>query len=78
MGGRGIMFYARLPEPLFTLLFSDHFVSPEIYSLLFLNKLKKIHERMCGTKMSILGLLANNPATVADGMPWTPFNFNAI
>ena len=25
---------------------------------------------MCGTQVSILGLLANDPATAPDGLPW--------
>ena len=36
MGG-GKLFYARLPDPCFSLLFSDHFVSPVNDILLFLN-----------------------------------------
>ena len=65
--GRGKLFYARLPEPCFSLLFIDHFVSPVTDCLLFLNKWKreKIHDRMCGTQVSILGRLANDPATAA-------------
>ena len=75
--GEGQLFYARLPEPCFSLLCSDHFVSPVTDSLLFLNKWKieKIHERMCGTQVSTLGLLANDLATVSDGLPWTSCNF---
>ena len=30
---------------------------------------------MCGTQVSISGLLAKDPATVPDGLPWTPCNF---
>ena len=26
---------------------------------------------MCGTQVSILGVLANDPATVPNGLPWT-------
>ena len=29
---------------------------------------------MCGTQVSILGLLANDPATVPNGLPWTSCN----
>ena len=31
---------------------------------------------MCGMQVSIMGLLANDPATVLDVLPWTPCNFN--
>ena len=31
---------------------------------------------MCSTQVLNLGLLANDPATVPDGLPWTPCNFN--
>ena len=31
--------------------------------------------KMCGTQVSILGLLENDPATVPDGLPLTPCNF---
>ena len=31
---------------------------------------------MCGMQVSIMGLLANDPATVPDVLPWTPCNFN--
>ena len=77
MGGEGKLFYARLPDQWFSLLFSDHFVSLVTDSLLFLNQWKreKIHEKMCGTKVSILSLLVNDPATVPDRFPWTPCNF---
>ena len=37
----------------------------------------KIHERMRGTQVSISGLLANDPATVPDGLPWTPCKFKS-
>ena len=36
---------------------------------------RKIHEKMCDTHVSILGLLANDPATVPDGLPWTSCDF---
>ena len=54
--GEGKLFYAQLPDSCFSLLFSVHFVSPVTDSLLFLNKWKreKIHEKMCGTQVSIL------------------------
>ena len=53
----------------FSLLFSDHFVSPVTDSLFSLNKCKreKIYVSLCCTQVSILGLLANDPATVPDG-----------
>ena len=52
------------------LLFTDNFVSQVTDDLLFLNKWKseKIHERMCGMQVSILGLLATDPAAVPDGL----------
>ena len=61
----------------FSFLFSDHFVLPETDSLFSLNlwKREKIYESMCSMQVSILGLLANDPATVSDGLPWTPCNF---
>ena len=69
----GKLFYARLPDPFFSFLFSNHFVSPVADSLLFLNlwKREKIHEKICDTHVSIFGLLANDPVTVPDGLPWT-------
>ena len=36
-GGGGNLFQASLPEPVFSLLFNDHFVSPLTDNLLFLN-----------------------------------------
>ena len=74
--GEGKLFYARLPDPCCSLLFSDHFVLQVTGSLLFLNywKREKIHEKMC-TQVSILSLLANDPATVPNGLSWTPCNF---
>ena len=75
--GEGKLFYARLPDPRFSLLFSDHFVSSITDSLLFLNywKRENIHEKMCSTQVSIFGLLANDPATLPSGLPWTPCIF---
>ena len=75
--GEGKLFFERLPDPCFSLLFSHQFVSPVTDSLLFLNKWKreKFHENICSTQVSILGLLENDPATVPDGLPWTPCNF---
>ena len=54
MGGGSIVLYITgLPGPFFSLLFSDHFVSPVTDSFLFLNKLKreKIREKMCSTQV---------------------------
>ena len=60
---------------MFSLLFSDHFVSRVTDSLLFMNswKREKIHEKVCGTQVSISGMLANDPATVPDGLPTMQF-----
>ena len=71
------MFYARLLGPYFSLLFSDHYVSSVTDSLLFLNwwKRDKTHETMCGTQVSILVQLANDPAKVPNWLPWTQCNF---
>ena len=33
---------------------------------------------MCATQVSILGLLANDPATEPGGLPWTPCNLMLI
>ena len=47
---------------IFSLLFSDNFLSPVTDNLLYLNEWKsekKIHERMCGTQVSISSLHAN-------------------
>ena len=64
----------------FSSLFSDHFVSPVTDNLLFLNQWKRenIHERMCGTQLLILGLLATNPATVPDGIAMDTMHFYVI
>ena len=55
----------------FSLLFSDHFVSPVADSLFSLNQWKreKIYESMSITQVSILGLLANDQATVPNRLP---------
>ena len=57
--------------------FLSQFVLCYLATILFCQKMtvcffksveeKKKHGRMCGTQMSILGLLANDPATVSDG-----------
>ena len=47
---------------IFSLLFSDNFLSPVTDNLLYLNEWKsekKIHERMYGTQLSISNLHAN-------------------